>query len=153
MVQFTDFVKDIATRTRHNLEKIEAQSAAGFDVYEVTQLINSLLGMLVFVHAKENLPDTPWSEIDGFPSVDFLLGEDQTEKFDKFIKFVRHAVAHGNVEAEAEGKGSKTITHLVLWNIPPGTDKENWRIRSSIEGIRWIAVYLTELITGSTQSR
>ena len=64
----------------------------------------------------------------------------------EFIKFVRHAVAHGNVEAEAEGKGSKTVTHLVLWNIPPGTDKENWRIRSSIEGIRWIAVYLTKLI-------
>lgn len=151
MVQFTDFVKDIATRTRHNLEKIEAQSAAGFDVYEVTQLINSLLGMLVFIYEQEDLSDTPWSEIKDFPRVDFLLGEDLTEKFDDFINFVRHAVAHGNVKAEAKGKGNKIITHLVFWNIPPRKDEENWRIRCSIDDIRWIAVYLTEIITSPTQ--
>lgn len=147
MVEYADFVKDVAKRTRCNLEKIEAQSAAGDEVYEVTQLINSLLGMVVFIREKGGLPKTHLSEYAGFPKVVFLLGEDKTERFDKFIDFVRHAVAHGNVEAKAEGKDSKTITHLVLWNKPSAEDPENWRIKCSIEGIRWIAIELTKLIT------
>ncbi len=147
MYPYADFVREFATRTRCNLEKIEADHAAGVDVYEVTQLINSLLGMLVFIQVKKKLPKTHLSEIAGFPKVDFILGKNLTEKFDKFIEFVRHAVAHGNVEAEAQGKGSKTITHLVFFNIPPRKQKENWRIKCSIDEIRWIAVHLTELIT------
>ncbi len=146
MYPYADFVREFATRTRHNLEKIEAQSAAGFDVYEVTQLINSLLGMVVFIREKGGLPKTHLSEIACFPKVDFILGKDRTEKFDEFIKFVRHAVAHGNVEVKAKGKGSKTITHLVLWNKPPWEAEEIWRIKCSIDEIRWIAIKLTELI-------
>ena len=39
-----EFFKEFFRRTKHNLECIEQQN----DAYSVTQLINSLFGMLIF---------------------------------------------------------------------------------------------------------
>ena len=146
MVQFACFVKDVATRTRHNLEKIEAQSAAGFDVYEVTQLINSLLGMVVFIQQKEKLPAIHLSKIAGFPKVEFLKGNEETEQLASFIKHFRNALAHGRVEAKAEGTGDD-ISHLELSDKHHCEAPVNWRVKCRIEDVRWIAIYLTKLIT------
>lgn len=42
------FIIDFAKRTRANLEFIEQAKPSGDQVFEVTQLVNSLLGLLVF---------------------------------------------------------------------------------------------------------
>ena len=43
-----EFFKEFFRRTKHNLECIEQQN----DAYSVTQLINSLFGMLIFPQQK-----------------------------------------------------------------------------------------------------
>ncbi len=48
MVMYKDFSQDFAGRTRKNLVFIEKQvkERSNSDLYEVTQLINSLLGLI-----------------------------------------------------------------------------------------------------------
>ena len=47
-MQYQDLVRDFARRTRTNLEFIRHARNHGESVYEVTQLVNSMLGLLVF---------------------------------------------------------------------------------------------------------
>ncbi len=75
MSNYTDFVKDFAERSRLNLERLEANERCGGQFYEVTQLINSLLGMLVFIQEDEKLPNTSVESIQGFPNFKPILGK------------------------------------------------------------------------------
>src|SRR5260370_38539658 len=72
-----------ATRTRQNLEGIERARASGVDVHVVTQLMLSLLGLIVFPeedHCYE--PIAPWRldelEQSGWPKWNILLGASNT---------------------------------------------------------------------------
>ena len=47
-MMYEDVVADFAQRTRTNLRALERLRAQGHEVFEVTQLINSMLGLLVF---------------------------------------------------------------------------------------------------------
>ena len=60
-MQYKDTVRDFAERTIKNLEAIEKMknNNSNADVYEVTQLINSLLGLLVLI--REHITDDPSS--------------------------------------------------------------------------------------------
>ncbi len=47
-MMYKEVIQDFARRTRKNLEAIDRLHAEGRQVYEVTQLVNSTLGLLVF---------------------------------------------------------------------------------------------------------
>ncbi|NMC57860.1 MAG: hypothetical protein GYA51_00475 [Candidatus Methanofastidiosa archaeon] len=47
-MEYENLVVDFITRTKMNLEFIENQALKNNKVFEVTQLINSMLGLLVF---------------------------------------------------------------------------------------------------------
>ncbi len=47
-MMYEEVIRDFAERTRAKLRAIEQLEAEGRDVYEVTQLVNSTLGHLVF---------------------------------------------------------------------------------------------------------
>lgn len=47
-MMYEDIVRDFAERTRKNLKAIERLLADNQDVYETTQLVDSMLGLLVF---------------------------------------------------------------------------------------------------------
>jgi len=143
MTEYANLVRDLAVRTRNNLEYVVAAKERGEDVYETTQLINSLLGTLVLIQQTKHLPETPLSDIKDFPKIKFCTGGGATQRFSKFIEFCRNAVCHGNFNATADGDDNE-ITHLMFWNLVNGKGPENWRIKCSIEDVRWIAIYLTE---------
>lgn len=46
-MEYSVLVKDFAKRTRHNLEIIRAHKEQSQEVYDVTQLVNSFLGLIV----------------------------------------------------------------------------------------------------------
>lgn len=60
-MEYSDVVKDFAERTLVNLRQIESLSESGYEAYEVTQLINSLLGLLIFPKERfhESIPEIP----------------------------------------------------------------------------------------------
>src|SRR5262245_2160707 len=67
MSAYADLIRDFADRTRKNLEVIEKLASTHLGekphegVFKVTQLVNSLLGLLVFPQQEwfDCLPDTP----------------------------------------------------------------------------------------------
>ncbi|GAA5343239.1 MAG: hypothetical protein canaca05_07390 [Anaerolineaceae bacterium] len=94
---------EFISRTEKNLRAIEKLSREGESVYEVTQLINSLLGLLVY--PKENFFDeipeiTRETMINqGWPLPDEEIS--QIQNLRDLVKNMRNAVAHINIEFSA----------------------------------------------------
>ena len=148
MTEYTNFVKDFAERSRLNLMGLEAKERCGGEFYEVTQLINSLLGMLVFIHENDIPPNTRIESIQGFPNVTPIVGKRKTRLSD-LIEALRDAVCHGQIEQDATGDG-ETITGFTFWKTRSRGKKPRpaiWKAKYSLDEIRFIANYLTELIT------
>ena len=87
-------------RTELNLRAIEKLSAQGESVYEVTQLINSLLGLLVYPREVffNNIPRITRETMieEGWPLPDEQIAQIQDLK--TLVKNMRNAVAHFNIE-------------------------------------------------------
>lgn len=60
-MMYEEVIHDFAQRTRKNLKVIESLQEAGLEVFEVTQLVNSCLGLLVFPQQNfvKKIPHTP----------------------------------------------------------------------------------------------
>jgi hypothetical protein len=78
-VEYKKLIRDFAVRTRANLTPIyelaaleDAKEPESRTVFEVTQLINSMLGLLVFPkEAYKGIPPTPISDLEkgGYPRI------------------------------------------------------------------------------------
>ena len=70
-MNYESVIRDFAERTRKNLRAIEDLQAKGGEAYEVTQLVNSMLGLLVFPRERfiDQIPQTSLSDLeaDGWP--------------------------------------------------------------------------------------
>ena len=95
----------IARRSRKNLDFICDQKVKGEDVEEFTQLLNSMLGMLICLREeyfkgqevtwdevkKHGLPPMP---IEGDPPTPVSPKLEHSKSFSKLIGNLRHAFAH-----------------------------------------------------------
>lgn len=64
-MMYEEVIRDFALRTRKNLEAIETLQRLDAGVFKVTQLINSMLGLLVFPQQEyvESIPRIPLEEL------------------------------------------------------------------------------------------
>ena len=91
-----DLEDEFIARTQKNLRAIECLKEKGGEVYEVTQLLNSMLGLLIFPRARffEKIQDKSWDLMDkeGWP----LPSGDKAHVSDleELIRHMRNAVAH-----------------------------------------------------------
>src|SRR3954454_13841692 len=90
-------VKDFARRTRANLEVVRAMhNKDGDSVYDVTQLINSMLGLLVFPQQEymNNIPRTPLSDLEeqGWPIPRVDGPYPQVSDLNQLIRMLRHGI-------------------------------------------------------------
>ena len=143
------FIIDFARRTKANLERIETLASDGDEVckvYEVTQLANSLLGLLVFPreHYIDNIPPTPLSELaaQGWPEISPTFGELPHDNLKEFMRVLRNSIAHCNVEFRADSENQ--IDGLRIWNTKRG--KKTWEAHLSLKELRLIAFKFVELI-------
>ena len=124
---YEDLVADFADRTRSNLEVLKRAQASGECVYEVTALVNSLLGLLVFPqqHFVDVIPETPLSDLQaqGWPVPRIDGSFEQARNLQELIRYLRNAVAHFNIKFEADASG--VIDRVVVWNERNG--RTNWR--------------------------
>jgi len=131
-------VQDFARRTLANLEYIEAQRN-NRDVYEVTQLINSLLGLLVFPQQRfwERIKPVPLSEL---PWAEFHMrtGHDRCTDLQQLVRYVRNSVSHFNVDF---GRETGEIKQIEMWNYNPRTERVDWRADITVEGLRDFAYH------------
>ncbi len=122
-----DLVREFASRTKSNLDLV--LSAAGDPTakkaYEVTQLINSMLGLLVLPHEhmrdKLNNDQTPLDALvsQGWPNVTlklWILKKDIETTLGQLMTLHRNGIAHYNIRFINEGG---RIAGIRLWNVLP----------------------------------
>jgi len=96
---------EFIARTKKNLIAIECLKDKGCEVYEVTQLLNSMLGLLVFPKEKlyKKIQPKNWDMMvkEGWP----LPSGDNAKVSDleELIRKMRNAVAHINIELVNDG--------------------------------------------------
>lgn len=143
-MEYSNLHIDFAKRTLCNLEYIEKARAHGDEVFEATQLINSLLGMVVFLKEGRQINAQKLREF--WPDFAFDLIEDHNEYRSKPIKFIRlfrNGIAHCNIEQIVHGGD---ITGLRVWNeCRCGT--VTWKVEIDLDNIRKLAMHLVQQVT------
>jgi len=110
-----------AERTRKNLLAIEAAREAGEDVHVVTQLINSLLGLVVFPWERGFREHTEHLELEaldaeGWPRWDVERGECHT--LGRLLRLLRNGAAHSHIEFSSDSRRLDDVV-IKIWNVPP----------------------------------
>lgn len=143
-----DLLKDYTRRTRKNLEYIEkmVQENPEAELFEVTQLVNSLLGLLVFPFEKmrDKIPDTNLAELkeQGW-SVPRIVGRfPELNTLKDLVRYLRNAVAHFNMDFMPDHQGM--IEGVRVWNRYQG--QVTWRAEMNIRELRDIVYRFTDLI-------
>lgn len=143
-----EFIVDFAKRTRANLEFIECNKSS--DVFEVTQLFNSMLGLLVFPQQSymNRIPETPLQDLvnSGWPTINVIKGSASFDNLRQLIRMLRNGVSHCNVEFIADNKNQ--LIGLKVWNHEGGKKQnpKNWEAELSIHDLRTIAFKFIELM-------
>lgn len=149
-MMYEDVVCAFALRTKQNLEFIDTAAKTNPDVYEVTQLVNSFLGLLVFPQQKyfDKIPKTPIETLqaEGWP---IPCASDNCKNLQDLMRCLRNAVAHFNIEF----CGNQEITSLKMWNYPYDnetgklkTNRPSWEITLDLTQLRAIIDRFSALI-------
>ena len=153
-MDYQSVIRDFANRTRKNLDFIDQSKENSSEVFEVTQLVNSLLGLLVFPQQRyfDSIPPKSLDELieEGWPEVrvegDFKKHKDLKE----LMRYLRNAVSHFNLEFIADQ--NHQLQGMKVWNIDPRQSgkPKTWEAHLSIEDLRiivdkFIALILNEI--------
>lgn len=150
-MEYQHLIEDFARRTRDNLQRLNALKTSGIEVYEVTALVNSMLGLLVFPQQRyvDSIPETPIDELasQGWPIPSVVGNFPQVSNLRQLVRHLRNAISHFNVEFFADGSGQ--IAGLIVWNVDPRSNRTTWKARLSVSDLdaiahRFIALILRE---------
>lgn len=145
----------IARRTRKNLDYIYEQKKRGADVEEFTQLLNSILGMLILPREEyfnshfRSGNEVTWQNLEEMGLERLDITEKQlctespnlkpAESFSQLITNMRHAFAHHRFEIIGETE----IKSVKVWDVPSREKNETkdrrWEAEFSIEQLKSIA--------------
>lgn len=139
---------DFARYTRSNLKSIESAKASGDQgAHQVTQLMLSLLGLIVFPWAtnfKESIESRPLEEVQGGECWRMQLGERGTLK--QFGKHLRNAVAHRRIEFSSDS-GDYDKVNITFYDRPSKKDAPvNWITTINAAHLRIFCMNLIELL-------
>lgn len=154
----------IARRTRKNLDFIYSAKAQGADVEEVTQLLNSMLGMLICLREEYFHGRTvTWDDVRHHNlqpvSVSAQKRDDDAEiwnayqpSFSQLITCLRHAFAHNCfslVGDKSQPRGNREIVGLEVWNTPTGKKYKTWQANLTIDELKAIAYLFIDYLEKS----
>ena len=136
-------VQDFARRTLRNLEFIEKNAASG-EVFEATQLINSMLGLLVFPQQAfyDQIPVTPLAELEkqGWPPIR-ARGElpelpADANTLNGLLRYLRNSIAHFNIAFLPDENNQ--LHGIRVWNHENGkrSNPKNWEAEISLKDLR-----------------
>jgi HEPN family protein len=158
------FIIDFAKRTLHNLELIKEHSikqpytaANGKPTStEVTQLVNSMLGLLVFPRERYNksIPKIKLADLaaNGWPNVRVIEGNIQGDSLRDLIRLLRNSIAHCNIKFISDNKNN--IRGIELWNGAPcgSCGKCSFKVELSLDDMRVFIFKFVNLIETSNSS-
>lgn len=149
-MMYEEVIADFAKRTAANLGAIRKIRESDDDtpVYEVTQLVNSTLGLLVFPQQRymERIPETPLSDLrgTGWPIPEVVGSYPQVKDLRQLVRMLRNAVTHCNLEF-VPGPANE-IEGLIVWNTDPRSDKITWKARLTVSDLDGIAKKFVDLL-------
>jgi hypothetical protein len=147
-MMYESLLRDFTVRTRHNLALIEAQKKVGNEVYETTQLINSLLGLLVLPRERmlNEIPDLPVEELyaRGWPKFKIVGTAPLQDTLRPLVRALRNAVAHFNVEFASNEHGE--IGGVVLTNKAQRSGRIVWRAELPLVDLRRLVECFSDLL-------
>ena len=152
-----------AQRTRKNLEYVKGAFDAGEDLHVVTQLVNSLLGIVVVPKEKyfeesflcvdlNELYKQQWPKWD--ITFDEPKGKDRkTETLKDLIRHFRNAVAHGRftytgVYGDPDAREISEVI-VTVEDKYPGSKDFNWRCEIRADELYRFCIRFTEYIEES----
>jgi len=142
MTEYKDFYKNFAERTKVNLEFIEQSQSDGENVFETTQLINSLLGMIVFLRESDRIDGSSlsrlWKNLRYIPIYD---EHNYSNRPSDFIRKFRNALAHGHIEPQVDE--NKEVSRFILWDECKCGNLD-WKIEIDLENIKILAYFIQE---------
>ena len=138
---------EFISRTEKNLRAIEKLSQEGKSVYEVTQLINSLLGLLVLPKERfKTIPEITQETMikEGWP---LPFGENaQVSGLKQLITNMRNAVAHFNIEFIADKNEIVGIQFKNYGTRDEGRKKPLWIGEYRLEPLkRFVDMFLAHI--------
>ncbi|MFZ4288268.1 HEPN family nuclease [Variovorax sp. HJSM1_2] len=141
-------VEDFANRTRSNLLALRRLQESGVEIFEVTALVNSMLGLLVFPQQSyvDALPEVPLDELEreGWPIPRLDGNYPQAKNLKQLVRYLRNAVAHFNMKFNAGSDGQ--IAGLTIWNTDPRSHAVTWRASLTVEQLERIAMQFVALL-------
>ena len=139
-------VKNFAKRTKYNLKLIEENKSRGVEAYEVTQLINSCLGLLVLPqqHYMDSIPETP---IDDMKKYGWVIPRvtgnfPQVENLNQLIRCLRNSVAHFNISFISDSENE--IDTLKVWIVNRG--KKTWEAILGLQELKSILEKFSDML-------
>ena len=149
-MMYEDIIADFAKRTEANLQTIRrlAREAGATPAFEVTQLVNSMLGLLVFPQQRyiDRIPEIPIAELasKGWPIPEVVGDYPQAPNLRQLVRMLRNAIAHCNLKF-VPGVGNE-IESLTVWNTEPRTGKVTWKARLTVENLDQITSKFVTLL-------
>lgn len=134
-MKYRNTVYDFIRRTRANLDTIEQGAKSEPDKYfEVTQLINSVIGLLMFPKEAvyDMIPQKKLSELKEVKLPKVLYGRLPEDNLQSLIRYMRNGFAHYNVQFESV---DNQISGLYIWNKKP-SGKIDWVAYISIPDLK-----------------
>jgi hypothetical protein len=101
-MNYQTLVRNFAYRACANLEALQdfQKVRSVVEIYEVTQLINSMLGLLVFPQQRyiNHIPKIPLGELtsQGWPIPEISGNYPQVKDLQELVRYLRNAIAHCN---------------------------------------------------------
>ena len=146
-----NLIIDFVRRTKCNLLFIEDSVKENPDkrIYEVTQLINSLIGLVVLPFEKLKYKETPKGRYyltlpnltieemvaDGWEAPKVTEGFPKVEDLHQLVNYLRNAVAHFNIEFLVNPR-TKHISGVIVENYHQNTGEMRWQAEMSIKALR-----------------
>jgi hypothetical protein len=122
-----------ARRVRKNLQFVIVKRSEGEDVHEVTQLVTSLLGLIVFpweAGALRSLEQLSLGELEqqGWPRWKITLDEKgDTKTLGKLVEHLRNAAAHRRLAFSADHP-EMAMVDITFEDAPSKSKPVNWRV-------------------------
>lgn len=136
-----------ARRTKKNLDYLEQSRQNGADVHEVTQIVSSMLGLVIIPWERQlvaKLPEKSLGDLytDGWPSWNLLLGS--TDTLHELVRHLRNACAHGRVSFSSDSLSPAEVV-ITVEDARPHKPID-WRASIRADQLRQFCLRFIELI-------
>ncbi len=125
---------EFARRSMKNLDFVLGARKSRSDVHPVTQIIATLLEIVVFPWEKNAFNKVKNKRLavarsEGWPTWQMTgsrFDSNKVKNVGDLIRLLRHSIAHGNVTFDSDSKQPSEVT-VTFENYPNGSYRPNWR--------------------------